>query len=165
MLSACTEWTVADVAGHLIWGEHQMRVWRPASRTPHRGAPGTPHPATSAGTDPAATGGARGRMLAVLTDEALARTATITGMGEVPLGAMVTVWVVDTTTHRGTSPTASAWRSSFSRSGDASYDWARANVVRRPGFFGPELTPPDSEDEQTRIARVPRPCGLAAVPA
>jgi uncharacterized protein (TIGR03083 family) len=25
--SACTEWTVRDVAGHVIWGQHQMRAW------------------------------------------------------------------------------------------------------------------------------------------
>jgi hypothetical protein len=28
--------------------------------------------------------------------------------------------------------------------------WARDNVVRFPGFFGPELRPPPDADEQTR---------------
>ncbi|WP_291414872.1 hypothetical protein [Actinophytocola sp.] len=39
------------------------------------------------------------------------------------------------------------------------FDWARANVVRRQGFFGPELTPPAGSDEQ---ARMPAHVGRAA---
>ena len=31
------------------------------------------------------------------------------------------------------------------------FDWARANVVRRPGYFGPEVTPPAGAGEQTRL--------------
>jgi hypothetical protein len=31
------------------------------------------------------------------------------------------------------------------------FDWARTNVVRRPGFFGPELAPPADASEQTRM--------------
>jgi hypothetical protein len=31
------------------------------------------------------------------------------------------------------------------------FDWARANLVRAPGFFGPELTPRDIADEQTQM--------------
>jgi uncharacterized protein (TIGR03086 family) len=34
---------------------------------------------------------------------------------------------------------------------DMSFAWARANVVRRPEFFGPELEPPADADEQTRL--------------
>jgi hypothetical protein len=30
------------------------------------------------------------------------------------------------------------------------FAWARDNVVRAPGFFGPELEPPPDADEQTR---------------
>ncbi len=25
--SMCTEWTVRDVAGHVIWGQRQLRAW------------------------------------------------------------------------------------------------------------------------------------------
>jgi hypothetical protein len=31
-----------------------------------------------------------------------------------------------------------------------SFAWARDHVIRVPGFFGPELTPPADADEQTR---------------
>jgi hypothetical protein len=31
------------------------------------------------------------------------------------------------------------------------FEWGRSNVVRRPGFFGPELAPPAGSDEQTRM--------------
>jgi hypothetical protein len=31
------------------------------------------------------------------------------------------------------------------------FDWSQTHVMRRPGFFGPELTPPDGADEQTRM--------------
>jgi len=30
------------------------------------------------------------------------------------------------------------------------FAWARDNVIRVPGFFGPELAPPPDADEQTR---------------
>jgi len=41
--SACTEWTAKDLAGHVIWGQHQMRAW--ATGEPYAetaGAPGAP---------------------------------------------------------------------------------------------------------------------------
>jgi uncharacterized protein (TIGR03086 family) len=31
------------------------------------------------------------------------------------------------------------------------FDWAKANLVRQPMFFGPEVTPPADADEQTRM--------------
>jgi hypothetical protein len=31
------------------------------------------------------------------------------------------------------------------------FDWGRAHVVRRPGFFGPELEPPAEAGQQTRM--------------
>jgi uncharacterized protein (TIGR03083 family) len=48
--STCTEWTVRDVAGHVIWGQHQMRAWGTGEEyTQMAGAPGMPHPAEMAG--------------------------------------------------------------------------------------------------------------------
>jgi uncharacterized protein (TIGR03086 family) len=152
--SACTEWTVRDVAGHVIWGQHQMRAWATGEDfTERAGAPGAPHPAVMTGADPVATWrAARQASVASLTEEALGRTTSIVGIGEVPLGAVVTLLITDFTAH--------TWDVGHALGVDVqldpalvsvAFDWARANVVRRPGFFGPELTPPADADEQTRM--------------
>jgi uncharacterized protein (TIGR03086 family) len=84
-----------------------------------------------------------------LTPEALGRTTSITGMGEVPLAAIVTLLTTDHVAH--------TWDIGHALGMDVrldptlvtlAFDWARSNVVRRPGFFGPELTPPTGGDEQ-----------------
>ena len=39
--SAYTEWTVRDVAGHVIWGQRQLRAWATGEDyTDSSGAPG-----------------------------------------------------------------------------------------------------------------------------
>lgn len=152
--SACAEWTVRDVAGHVIWGQHQLRAWATgAEYTQQAGAPGAPHPAEMTGDDPVATWrAARAASVPTLTDTALAGTTTIPGMGEVPLAAVLNLMITDTTTH--------AWDIAHGLGMELelqpvlvthAFDWARANLVRRPGFFGPELTAPDAADEQTRM--------------
>ncbi|MCE7001993.1 TIGR03086 family metal-binding protein [Kibdelosporangium philippinense] len=152
--SACTEWTVRDVAGHVIWGQQQMRAWATdRQQVQMDGAPGSPHPAVMAGDDPVATWrAARKESVATLTEEALARMTSITGIGEVPLAAVVTLLITDQVAH--------TWDIAHGLGIDAelgpelvgvAFDWARANVVRRPGFFGPELTPPADANEQTRM--------------
>lgn len=152
--SACTEWAVRDVAGHVIWGQHQMRAWATgAEYTDRTGAPGSPHPAVHAGDDPVATWrAAREASVATLTEDALARPTSITGIGEVPLAAVVTLLITDQVAH--------TWDIGHALEMDVrldpalvavAFDWARANVVRAPGFFGPELTPPADADEQTRM--------------
>jgi uncharacterized protein (TIGR03086 family) len=95
--SACTEWTVRDVAGHVIWGQHQMRAWATGENyTQMAGAPGSPHPAEMAGEDSVATWrAAREASVATLTEAALARTTTIVGLGDVPLAAVVTLLITD----------------------------------------------------------------------
>jgi uncharacterized protein (TIGR03086 family) len=152
--SACTEWTVRDVAGHVIWGQHQLRAWATGEDyTETAGAPGSPHPAALAGEDPLATWrAARAASVATLTDETLARPTSIPGIGEVPLGAVLALLITDQVAH--------AWDIGHALAVDVrldpalvpvAFDWARANAVRRPGFFGPELTPPGDADEQTRM--------------
>jgi uncharacterized protein (TIGR03086 family) len=152
--SACAEWTVRDVAGHAIWGQRQMQAWATgADYTDRRGAPGTPHPRELASPDPVPVWrAARAASVAVLTPEALGRTASITGMGEVPIAAIVTLLTTDFVAH--------TWDVGHALGMDVrldpqlvtlAFDWARAHVVRRPGFFGPELTPPAGSDEQTRM--------------
>ncbi|WP_020423269.1 TIGR03086 family metal-binding protein [Amycolatopsis sp. ATCC 39116] len=152
--SMCAEWTVRDVAGHLIWGQWQMRAWAVGEPDPDRsGAPGSPRPGTWTGDDPVETWRkARAASVPALTGEALARTTSITGIGEVPLAAVVPLMITDTVVH--------SWDIGHALGMDVradadlvalAADWARQHVVRRPGFFGPEVTPPPDADEQTRM--------------
>jgi uncharacterized protein (TIGR03086 family) len=151
--SACAEWTVRDVAGHIVWGQEQLRHWATGhdyGRTD--GAPGAPHPAAMAGSDPLATWRtARAAADETLTDQALGRTVTLPGLGETPLSGIVTLLVTDLLAH--------TWDIGHALDLDVQIDadliagsfaWARDNVIRVPGFFGPELAPPIDADEQTR---------------
>ncbi|HSK91988.1 MAG TPA: TIGR03086 family metal-binding protein [Euzebyales bacterium] len=152
--SACAEWTVRDVAGHVIWGQDQMRAWATGEDRPDpAGAPGAPNPAVMAGDDPVATWrAAREASVVTLTDEALTRTTSIAGIGEIPLAGVVPLLVTDLVAH--------TWDIGHALGLDVrldptlvpvAFEWARDNVVRRPGFFGPELTVPAEADEQTRM--------------
>jgi uncharacterized protein (TIGR03086 family) len=151
--SACPLWTVRDVAGHVIWGQEQIRAWATGDEyTRAAGAPGAPHPGEMAGTDPVATWRcAQAASVETLTEEALGRVISIVGLGQVPLAAVVTLLVTDQLAHTWDIGHAIGYpirldpeliRGSFA--------WARAHAVRQPGFFGPELTPPPDADEQTR---------------
>jgi uncharacterized protein (TIGR03086 family) len=151
--SVCTQWTVRDVAGHVIWGQEQMRHWATGREyTLTEGAPGAAHPGAMAGGDPVATWRrARAACAETLTDEALSRTVLLPGLGETPLAAILTLLVTDHLAH--------SWDIGHALGLDVrldpdlipgSFAWARQNVVRAPGFFGPELTPPPDADEQTR---------------
>lgn len=152
--SACAEWSVRDVAGHVIWGQRQMRAWALGEDYPERaGAPGSPRPGVLTGDDPVATWReARQASVATLTDAALARLTVIPGMGEVPLAALVALLTTDTTAHTWDIGHALGRTVRLDPAlVSTAFDWARANLLRRPGFFGPELTPPDDADEQTRM--------------
>ena len=152
--SPCPEWTVRDLAGHLIWGQRQLQAWATGTDyADRRGAPGAPHPGEMAGSDPLATWrAARAESVPTLTPEALGRTTSIPGMGEVPLAAIVALLTTDTVVH--------SWDIGHAVGMDVrldpvlvegAFDWGRSNMVRRPGFFGPELEPPAGSDEQTRM--------------
>jgi uncharacterized protein (TIGR03086 family) len=149
--SACTEWTVRDIAGHVTWGQHMLRALTTGEQfDDRRGAPGSAAPGVVAGDDPLSAW--RAARMPALSEEALARITPVTGLGEVPLSAMVTVLTVDLVTH--TWDIASALEIDVRLDPDLvdmSFAWARANVVRRPEFFGPELEPPADADEQTRL--------------
>jgi uncharacterized protein (TIGR03086 family) len=152
--SACAEWTVRDVAGHAIWGQQQMRAWATGDADPERtGAPGSAQPGLLAGDDPVTTWrAARGASVPTLTPEAIGRTMSITGIGEVPLVAMVSLMVTDTVAHTWDIGHALGMRVELAPVlVTAAFDWGRQHVVRRPGFFGPELTPPADADEQTKM--------------
>jgi uncharacterized protein (TIGR03086 family) len=152
--SACAEWSVRDVAGHVIWGQRQLRTWATGAELADRsGAPGAPHPRGLASDDPVATWRtARAEALESLTDESLARLVTLPGLGEVPVAGLLTLLVTDQLAH--------AWDIGHGLGMDVrlpadlipvAFAWSRQNVVRRPGFFGDELTPPAGGDEQTAL--------------
>lgn len=151
--SACTEWTVRDVAGHVIWGQEQLRHWATGKEyTRAEGRPGAPHPGIMSGSDPVTTWrAARAATAETLTHEALGRTVLLPALGERPLAAIVTLLVTDHLAH--------TWDIGHALGLDVQLDpealpgsfaWARDNVIRVPGFFGPELAPPPDADEQTR---------------
>ena len=151
--SACELWAVRDVAGHVIWGQEQLVHWATGQdygRT--EGAPGAPHPGVMAGSDPVTTWcTARAAANEALTDQALGQTVTLPGLGETPLTGIVTLLVTDLLAH--TWDIAHALDLDVQIDADlipGSFAWARDNVIRVPGFFGPELTPPPDTDEQTR---------------
>ena len=153
--SACAEWTVRDVAGHVIWGQYQMRAWATGEEfTEMAGAPGSPTPRVMAGEDPVATWrAAREATLPALTEAALASVISLVGLGDVPLAAVVTLLTTDHVAHSWDIGHALGMPMRLDPAlVTVAFDWARANVlVRAPGFFGPELTPPDDADEQTRM--------------
>jgi uncharacterized protein (TIGR03086 family) len=151
--SGCAQWTVRDIAGHVIWGQEQLRHWATGQEyTNTAGAPGAPRPAQMAGADPVATWrAARAAASKTLTEEALGRPVSLPPVGQVPVAAVVTLLVTDHLVH--------AWDIGHALGKDVrtdpdliaeSFAWARASIVRAPGFFGPELTPPPGADEQTR---------------
>jgi uncharacterized protein (TIGR03086 family) len=163
--SACTEWTVRDVAGHVTWAQHQLRAWATGGEDPARtGAPGAPHPAEMAGDDPVASWrAARAESVPALTPEALARTISITGIGDVPLFAVLPLMITDTTAHSWDIGHALGMTVTLDPTlVETAFDWGRQHAVRRQGFFGPELTPPADADEQTRMLAC---LGRAAWPA
>jgi uncharacterized protein (TIGR03086 family) len=152
--SACTKWTVRDVAGHVVWGQRQLRAWATGAEfTDRSGAPGAEHPAPLAGADPVATWHTvRAEALATLDERSLARLVELPGLGTVPVAGLLTLLTVDQITH--------AWDIGHAIGAEVriepaliplAHDWAREHVLRRPGFFGPEQTPPADADEQTRL--------------
>jgi uncharacterized protein (TIGR03086 family) len=152
--SMCADWAVGDVAGHVIWAQQQLHSWATgAVYTERAGAPGSSHPATMTGLDPVRTWReARTAGDASLTDTALSRTTNLPGLGEIPVAALIPLLITDLVAH--------TWDIGHALAVDVklpadlvalSFDWAQANAVRAPGFFGPELTPPDGADEQTRL--------------
>ncbi|MBB5912880.1 uncharacterized protein (TIGR03086 family) [Nocardia transvalensis] len=152
--SACAEWTVRDVAGHVTWGQCQMRAWASGEDfTDRTGAPGASHPAALTGGDPVrAFRDARAACDSTLTDSGLARIVALPGLGEIPVAAILPLLLTDSITH--------AWDIAHPLGIEIqlppdlvtrAFDWSRANVVRAPGFFGPELSPPTESDQQHRL--------------
>jgi uncharacterized protein (TIGR03086 family) len=151
--SPCAGWTVRDIVGHVIWGQHQLRCWATGETYGGTlGGPGSPHPGELAGDAPLVTWRrARAACVAALSDETLDRVVALPRLGARPVSAIVTTVFNDTLIH--------TWDIGHALGVDArlpsdlvarSHAWARDNIVRVPGFFGPELAPPPGADEQTR---------------
>jgi uncharacterized protein (TIGR03086 family) len=151
--SPCQLWSVRDIAGHVIWGQEQMRCWVTGDEYAGMpGGPGTPRPRPIAGADPLPRWrAARAAGDAALGDASLDQTVSLGGLGERPLATMVAVLTTAALIH--------AWDLRRAVGGDArlpadlvaaSQAWARDNLIRMPGFFGPELIAPAGADEQTR---------------
>jgi uncharacterized protein (TIGR03086 family) len=151
--SPCADWTVRDIAGHVIWGQDQLRCW--ATGETYDGVPGGPgslHPGELTGDDPLATWRrARAACAAVLTDATLDRTISLPGLGERTIESMVTIVFNDTFIHTWDIGHALGVATQLPSDLVAvSHSWARDSIFRVPGFFGPEVAPPPDADEQTR---------------
>jgi uncharacterized protein (TIGR03086 family) len=151
--SMCAEWTVRDVAGHLIWGQNQLRHWALGREYGNLdGAPGAAHPAVLAISDPLPTyQQARAAADECVTDQTLARAVRLPALGEIPLSALIPLLITDHLAH--------AWDIGHALSAKLCFDedlisvsdsWARTHILRAPGFFGPELLSPAETDAQTR---------------
>lgn len=151
--SPCERWSIRDIAGHVIRGQKQMRCW--VTGEEYRGlpgGPGTPAPAAIAEGDPLPRWReARAAADTVLKSASLDRMIRAGGVGEHPLAVMVSILTNDSLIH--------SWDVGHAAGDDprlpvdlvaASHAWARDNLVRMPGFFGPKLAPPAGADEQTR---------------
>ncbi|WP_280335417.1 TIGR03086 family metal-binding protein [Nocardia wallacei] len=152
--SMCADWTVRDIAGHATWAQRQMCAWATGDEfTDRTGAPGSPHPGVLVGDDPVrAFRTARSACDAALTDDGLTRTTVLPGMGEIPVAAILPLLLTDSIAH--------AWDIAHPLGIEIQLPpdlltrataWARANVVRAPGFFAPELPAPPNADDQTRL--------------
>jgi len=153
--SACRSGTVRDVAGHLVWARDQLprlATGIETRRPPARPAP--PHPAELAGDNTASHLARRpGRVRADLTGEVLARITSLPGLKRFSVVRRGALLVTDTAVHNlgHRLPTRPAPCELPPVLVTSSFEWSRSHVVRAPGFFGPELTPPDEGDEQTRL--------------
>lgn len=154
--SACESWTARDVVGHVIWGQELVRHLATGHEyTSQAGTPGAEQPGRLAGDDPLTSWRiARAGADAVLTDEARERPAPDRFVARHPgakLPDFLEILSLDFLAH--------TWDIGHPLDLDVNLDsdllthtmpTARKIVIRGPGMFGPEITPPPGADEQTR---------------
>ena len=151
--SMCADWTVQDVAGHLIWGQRQLRHWALGQHYGNlEGAPGAAHPAVLATSDPLQTyQESRAAADECLTEQILEQVVRLPALGETQLSALIPLLITDHMAH--------AWDIGHALGMDVRFDsdlisvshgWARTHILRAPAFFGPELTSPPGADAQSR---------------
>jgi uncharacterized protein (TIGR03086 family) len=151
--SMCAEWTIRDVAGHLIWGQLQLRHWALGEEYGNLdGAPGAAHPAVLAPSDPLQTyQQARAAADDALTAQALGRVVRLPALGEIPLTSLIPLLITDHMAHTWDigQPLGMGIRFDIDLI-SVSSAWARTHILRAPGFFGPELVAPPDAEAQTR---------------
>lgn len=152
--STCAGWTVRDVAGHVIWGQRQVRAWAlDEDYQSPTGFPGSVRPGELAGDDPVATfREARAKADELLTADVLGRMLSLPGLGNIPVIGVLELLVTDFLGH--------TWDIGHTVGLDVrldpellpgSLEWSHQHVVRQPGFFGPEVEVADDADEQTKL--------------
>ncbi|ADD39919.1 TIGR03086 family metal-binding protein [Stackebrandtia nassauensis] len=153
--STCAEWTIRDVAGHVIWGQRQLRAWAVGEEYESpTGFPGSSKPGELAADDPLATWRtARAAADEALTDETLARVVTIGGpVGDIPVIGVAELLTTDLLGH--------SWDIGHAAGQDVrldaellpgSMEWSRKYVSRSAALFGPEVTPEADADDQDRL--------------
>ena len=164
--SLCEGWSLADVAGHVTWGQRLARAlatgdgWRG-----EEGAPGAAHPASMMGSNPLTAWRAeRERTRDVLSAETLGRVVEIGGpFGTAPLGLFIQAMAtVDIPAHTFDIGFAVGIPVSLDpelvREGTALFE--AMNVPRdTPGGFKSALPPPPGADEQVQfVALLGRRC-------
>lgn len=153
--SACDRWTVRDIVGHVVWGQHLVRHWATGQPyTSRAGAPGAAHPGGLVETDPLGTWrAAREASAATLTGDALGTTMPTGAFGDMPLAGFLSLLITDHLAH--------AWDIGHGIGVDVRLDadlideslaWATRFIGdrRSPDTIGPALSPPADADEQTR---------------
>lgn len=157
--SKCDGWCVADVAGHVIWGQQLIRcLVIGATFTNRDGAPGAAAPSVVIGEGDPLTAfmKARDEALEVLTPEALTNVVEIgAAFGTAPLAAFATALsVVDALAHAWDIGAAAGLTVTLPEdlvaAGDAC---TRAIKLHRdtPGGIKSALEPPSGADAQTRF--------------
>jgi uncharacterized protein (TIGR03086 family) len=155
--SQCDEWTIADVAGHVVWGQQLLQsLAAGAPRPGPDGAPGAPHSRVIVGADPLAVWRhARDTTLDALTPDALVRVVEVGGpFGSLPFGTFVRfISIVDMLAH--------TWDIGAAASGDVrlSPDLATEGLAFAKTFelsrggrgLKPPLDPPPAADAQTQF--------------
>ncbi|SRR5581483_1903569 len=151
--SPCELWKAIDVAGHGIGIQWMIAGWAETGEQP---AVDWSRPRDMAGPDPLASWvAACERTTRALTPEALERTIPSRLMGDVPLRQLLQLFIIDTAIHSWDLGTATGQEVHLDpdlvSQAFALVRAAPADMLRSPGGFGPELTPPEGADEQARL--------------
>ena len=149
--SPCAEWKAIDVAGHVIGGQHMVRVWATGASQPAN----RPSLRELASDDPvAAWTSAKEASLAALTPEALDRVIRTQNFGEVRLGAFIQTFILDVIVHTWDLAQASGQQVVLPPDlVHACFEWAKRQEkhLRDRGLVGPAQPAPADADEQTRL--------------